>query len=89
MPGSQVTERPVSPGVEGQASDRDHSQFIIWEAMLLGDLVTKREAAELLRVSHWTVNAWLSTGKLRRVKFGNRTLVSRANLESFLQERRV
>jgi excisionase family DNA binding protein len=57
--------------------------------MLLGDLVTKREAAELLRVSHWTVNNWLSSGKLGRVKFGSRTLLSRADLESFLQARRA
>ena len=30
--------------------------------MLVGDLSTTKEAAELLRVSHWTVSAWLSQG---------------------------
>ncbi len=53
--------------------------------MLLGDLVTTKEAAELLRVSPWTVSAWLSQGKLRRVKAGGRTLIAKADLERFLR----
>lgn len=52
--------------------------------MLLGDLVTTKEAAELLRVSHWTISAWLSQGKLKRVKAGGRTLIAKAELEAFL-----
>jgi excisionase family DNA binding protein len=52
--------------------------------MLVGDLVTTKEAAELLRVSHWTVSAWLSQGKLLRVKAGGRTLIAKADLEAFL-----
>ncbi len=47
--------------------------------MLVGDLVTTKEAAELLRVSPWTVSAWLSQGKLRRVKAGGRTLIAKAD----------
>ena len=54
--------------------------------MLVGDLLTTKEAAELLRVSHWTVSAWLSQGKLKRTKAGGRTLIARADLEAFLQE---
>jgi excisionase family DNA binding protein len=53
--------------------------------MLVGDLVTTKEAAELVRVSPWTVSAWLSQGKLRRVKAGGRTLIAKADLEAFLQ----
>lgn len=53
--------------------------------MLVGDLVTTKEAAELLRVSPWTVSAWLSQGKLRRVKAGGRTLIAKADLEAFLR----
>jgi excisionase family DNA binding protein len=53
--------------------------------MLLGTLVTTKEAAELLRVSHWTVSAWLSQGKLRRVKAGGRTLIAKADLEAFVR----
>ena len=53
--------------------------------MLAGDLLTTKEAAELLRVSHWTVSAWLSQGKLPRVKAGGRTLIAKADLEAFLR----
>jgi excisionase family DNA binding protein len=55
------------------------------EIMLVGDLVTTKEAAELLRVSPWTISAWLSQGKLRRVKAGGRTLIAKADLEAFLR----
>jgi excisionase family DNA binding protein len=53
--------------------------------MVLGDLVTTKEAAELMRVSHWTVSSWLSQGKLQRVKAGGRTLIAMADLEAFLR----
>jgi excisionase family DNA binding protein len=56
------------------------------EEMLVGDLLTTKEAAELLRVSHWTVSAWLSQGKLPRIKAGGRTLISKADLENFLRQ---
>ncbi len=52
--------------------------------MVAGDLLTTKEAAELLRVSHWTVSAWLSQGKLKRVKAGGRTLIAKSELEAFL-----
>ncbi len=54
--------------------------------MLVGDLFTTKEAAELLRVSHWTVSAWLSQGKLKRTKAGGRTLIAKRDLEAFLQQ---
>ena len=53
--------------------------------MIVGDLLTTKEAAELLRVSHWTVSAWLSQGKLPRTKAGGRTLIAKADLEAFLR----
>jgi excisionase family DNA binding protein len=53
--------------------------------MQVGDLLTTKEAAELLRVSPWTVSAWLSQGKLPRVKAGGRTLIAKAAIEAFLQ----
>lgn len=53
--------------------------------MLVGDLVTTKEAAELLRVSPWTISAWLSQGKLPRIKAGGRTLIAKTDLEAFLR----
>jgi excisionase family DNA binding protein len=53
--------------------------------MLIDALVTTKEAASLLRVSHWTVSAWLSQGKLPRVKAGGRTLIAKSDLERFLR----
>jgi excisionase family DNA binding protein len=53
--------------------------------MVVGDLLTTKEAAELLRVSPWTISAWLSQGKLRRIKAGGRTLIAKADLEAFLR----
>jgi excisionase family DNA binding protein len=57
--------------------------------MKVGDLLTTREAAELLRVSPWTVAAWLSQGKLPRIKAGGRTLISKADIETFLRRGQV
>lgn len=51
-----------------------------------GDYLTSKEAARLLRVSPWTIAAWLSQGRLRRIKAGARTLISKADLENFLQK---
>jgi excisionase family DNA binding protein len=53
--------------------------------MQAGDLLTTKEAAELMRVSPWTVSAWLSQGRLPRIKAGGRTLIAKADLEAFLR----
>ena len=53
---------------------------------LVGDLVTTKEAAELLHVSPWTISAWLTQGKLRRIKAGSRTLLAKSDLEDFLRK---
>jgi excisionase family DNA binding protein len=52
--------------------------------VLIGDLLTTKEAAALLRVSPWTISAWLSQGKLKRTKAGSRTLIAKSELEAFL-----
>ncbi len=52
--------------------------------LLDGDLLTTKEAAALVRVSPWTISAWLSQGKLPRVKAGGRTLIARTALQAFV-----
>ena len=54
--------------------------------MLLGEVVTTKEAAALLRLSHYTISEWLSQGKLKRIKVGSRTLISKSALEKLLQD---
>lgn len=53
---------------------------------LLGDVVTTREAAALLKLSPYTIAAWLSQGRLRRIKVGSRTLIAKSDLEKLLQD---
>lgn len=54
--------------------------------MTSGDLLATKEAADLLRVSYWTISAWLSQGRLPRTKAGGRTLIAKADIEIFLRE---
>jgi excisionase family DNA binding protein len=55
---------------------------------LMGDpLVSVVEAANLLRVSHWTIRLWLKTGRLARVKAGARTLIRLSALQEMLIEK--
>jgi excisionase family DNA binding protein len=44
------------------------------------DYLTITEAASLIRVSHWTLRAWLSSGRCQRYKVGGRTLVRRQDI---------
>jgi excisionase family DNA binding protein len=50
------------------------------------ELLTVRKSANDLNVSHWTIRAWLSTGRLQRTKVGRRTMIRRSEIERFLQE---
>jgi excisionase family DNA binding protein len=51
------------------------------------DLISVPEAARRLGgISHWTVRAWLSQGKLRRTKVGNRTMIRESELEKVIQD---
>ena len=50
-------------------------------------LVSVTEAARRLGgISHWTIRAWLSQGKLQRTKVGNRTMIRESELERVIQE---
>ena len=49
-------------------------------------LLTISEAAQNLRLSKNTLNNWLSQGKLKRVKIGRRTFVSRQQVNQLLEE---
>lgn len=49
-------------------------------------LKTIPEAAELLRISHWTVRKDIRDGKLTPVRLGRRVLLEEAELERFVAE---
>ena len=51
----------------------------------LDGLLSVPEAAELLRVSEACIRAWLSRGRLPRIKAGRRTLIARESLLALLQ----
>jgi excisionase family DNA binding protein len=42
------------------------------------------EAAELLRLSHWTIWQWLKTGKLRGAKVGDRRVIRESELQRLI-----
>jgi excisionase family DNA binding protein len=50
------------------------------------ELVTVEEAAGLLRISKWTVRAWLASGRLGRVKIGSRTLLRKEELSNLVEK---
>lgn len=49
-----------------------------------GDLLTIPEAAALLRVKPSTVRAWLTQGKLPRIKLGRLTRILRRDCEALV-----
>lgn len=49
-------------------------------------LKTIPEAAELLRLSYWTVRKDIRDGKLTPVRLGRRVLIEEAELERFVAE---
>jgi len=49
-------------------------------------LLTVSEASELLRLSPNTLQNWLSQGRLKRVKIGRRTFISRKEVEGLLSK---
>jgi len=54
--------------------------------MGLEHLFTVNEAAAYLRVSRWTVYAWLTDGRLRKTKLGSRCLISESELVRWVKE---
>jgi excisionase family DNA binding protein len=61
-------------------------RFRAWsEAM--DQLVSVEEAARRLGgISKWTVHAWLSQGRMRRVKVGSRTMIRESELQKVIQD---
>ncbi len=51
----------------------------------MAELLTVKEAAEFLRANPGTVTAWLSKGRLKRVKAGGKTLIRRSELDRFVE----
>jgi excisionase family DNA binding protein len=50
-------------------------------------LVSVEEAAKLLGgISKWTVHAWLSQGRLQRVKVGSRTMIRESELQRVIRD---
>ena len=45
----------------------------------------KESATALGNVSPWTVYAWISQGKLKKVKIGSRTMVTASELRRFIE----
>ena len=50
------------------------------------NLLTIKDAAKLLNVSHFTIEAWLSKKKLQRTKVGRRTMIRESELEKVLED---
>ncbi len=49
------------------------------------ELYSVEDAAAFLGgISKWTVHAWLSQGRLQRVKVGSRTMIRKSELEAFI-----
>jgi len=42
------------------------------------------EAAELLRLSRWTIWSWLKTGKIRGAKVGDRRIIRESELQRLI-----
>lgn len=45
----------------------------------------KESAKALGDISPWTVYAWISQGKLKKVKIGSRTMVAESELRRFIE----
>jgi len=48
------------------------------------NLLSVKEAAKQLGISHYTVEAWLSKKKMQRTKVGRRTMIRESELEKVL-----
>jgi excisionase family DNA binding protein len=56
------------------------------EAVVCGEFITCREAAELLRMSEASIRRYLTIGKLKRYKVGAHTLVKFAEARGLICE---
>ena len=48
--------------------------------------ISIKEGAALVRLSHWTLRAWLTQKRLTRYKIGGRTLIRRDELLGLVHE---
>jgi excisionase family DNA binding protein len=55
-------------------------------SMLWDTLYTVTEAAAMLKVSPWTIRAWLIQGKLQRSKIGSRTVIRASELRNAIRD---
>ena len=64
----------------------NHCVFLVWRATL-EDLMSIEEAAKRLGgISKFTIQSWLSKGKLQRVKVGARTMLRESDLQKVIQD---
>lgn len=54
---------------------------------LLKDLYTVKDVAELLNLTEPGIRANIKSGKLKATKFNNSYIITKADLESFLEDR--
>jgi excisionase family DNA binding protein len=52
----------------------------------MDNLFSVTEAAKHLRISKFTIEAWLSKNKLQRTKVGRRTMIRQSELERVLED---
>lgn len=54
--------------------------------MIEDRLVSIKEAAAILGVSHWTLRAWITQGKVASAKLGTRRLIPESEINKLLTE---
>jgi excisionase family DNA binding protein len=54
--------------------------------MIEDRLVGIKNAAEILAVSHWTLRAWITQGKISSAKLGARRLIPESEINRLLTE---
>jgi excisionase family DNA binding protein len=54
------------------------------EVARMEKLYSVEDAAELTRLSHWTIRYWLKTGKLRGTKIGGRRVIRESELQRLI-----
>lgn len=54
--------------------------------MIEDRLVSIQDAAKVLAVSHWTLRAWITQGKISSAKLGTRRLIPESEINRLLTE---
>ena len=58
---------------------------LFYMGAVLENLLSIEECAKRLRISKFTIQGWLSKGRLERTKVGARTMVSESELQKVIQ----